>query len=67
MIDEIVHPAGKPDVVKLDVVVEPKVTFELDAVTEPAIPVIVTAVAFVLLGGPVVLPVTELAARVKIT
>ncbi len=61
------QPDGNPEVVKLEDVADPKVTFVLAAVTVPEIPLIVTVVAAKLLGGPVVAPVTELAAKVKIT
>jgi hypothetical protein len=62
-----VQPLGKPDVVKLDTVEDPKVTFVLAAVTVPETPWMVAVVAAKLLRGPVVLPVTALAARVKMT
>lgn len=67
MIDETVHPAGNPEVVKLDVVAVPKVTLVLAAVTVPEIPLIVTVLAAKLLAGPVVAPVTEFAANVRTT
>ena len=62
-----VQPAGSPLTLKLDTVAEPKVTLVLEAVTVPLIPVIVTVAAAVALGGPVVVPVTAFAAKVKIT
>jgi hypothetical protein len=48
-------------------VADPNVTLVLAAVTVPEIPLIVTVVAEKLLGGPVVEPVTEFAARVRVT
>ena len=62
-----VQPAGNPLTLKLDVPVAPKVTLVREAVTVPLIPVMVTVAAAVAEGGPVVVPVTAFAAKVRIT